>query len=127
MDLPSALKVALSKYSPTTPGATLFGKIKLKVQGACVHVFLLSDRLPPDSAVHVFATSMFGDWRGRRASYLLSPCSGDAKGIDSSSCSDDVIFLQFSGQKPRLSTFFEILHPSLFDNMPVAFRKLDRS
>ncbi|CBN79691.1 hypothetical protein Esi_0368_0016 [Ectocarpus siliculosus] len=28
--LSDALKVALSKYSPTTPGATLFGKIKLK-------------------------------------------------------------------------------------------------
>ena len=27
----TALKVALSKYSPTTPGATLFGKVKLKV------------------------------------------------------------------------------------------------
>lgn len=26
-----ALRVALSKYAPTTPGATLFGKIKLKV------------------------------------------------------------------------------------------------
>ncbi|CAM9419745.1 unnamed protein product, partial [Hapterophycus canaliculatus] len=33
--LSDALKVALSKYSPTTPGATLFGKIKLKAK-ACL-------------------------------------------------------------------------------------------
>lgn len=29
----AALKIALSKYSPTTPGETLFGKIRLKVEG----------------------------------------------------------------------------------------------
>ncbi|CAM9607803.1 unnamed protein product [Pylaiella littoralis] len=33
--LSDALRVALSKYSPTTPGATLFGKIKLKAK-ACL-------------------------------------------------------------------------------------------
>eukprot|EP00904_Undaria_pinnatifida_P002133 jgi/Undpi1/11920/HiC_scaffold_4.g01619.m1 len=35
LKLGDALKVALSKYAPTTPGATLFGKIKLKTK-ACL-------------------------------------------------------------------------------------------
>lgn len=121
VDLQSALKVALSKYSPTTPGATLFGKIKLKVQEpvymcscrvitfrrchprlfallACSQTSVVGERvIPSPSVVGIFKVSVTG--------------------------SDDVIFLTFFGQ-PRLSTFFEVrfFHPALFDNMPVAFR-----